>query len=205
MEVKVVLDVAIIGLPNAGKSKLLSALTAARPKVADYPFTTTEPVLGIAEVGYDRLVLGELPALVPGACAGKGLGASFLRHAERAKAVLFLLDGASENISGDLMALSGELACYGANLEGKARAIAINKVDLPEVAKRMPALKRALRSSGTPVFFVSAMSGGGLSEMMPKLVDIVRSSSPAAGTEPPVAVFRPPGVKKGETRPAKMK
>jgi len=197
LEVKYVADVAIVSLPNAGKSTLLSRVSAARPKVADYPFTTRETVLGTADVGYERLALVELPALVAGAHGGKGLGNRFLRHAERAGVLLILLDGGSPAPWEDLRVLEGELGRWGAPLTGKARLVAVNKADLAEVNERVPEIKRRLGEA--KAMFISALTGESVPELMARLVSMVRETR-RAEPEPKeaIAIFRPRPVDEGK-------
>lgn len=193
LELKRVVDAAIVSLPNAGKSTLLSKVSAARPKVADYPFTTREVVLGTADVGDERLVMAELPALVAGAHSGKGLGNRFLRHAERAGALLILLDGGSPAPWEDLKVLEGELGKWMPPLTAKARLVVVNKVDLPEVKERVAEIKRRL--NGVKAIFISALSGEGIPELMPRLVSLVMETRRAgSGSKEAIAVFRPRSV-----------
>ncbi|MEW6142051.1 MAG: Obg family GTPase CgtA [Chloroflexota bacterium] len=197
LELKHVVDIAIVSLPNAGKSTLLSRVSAARPKVADYPFTTSEAVLGTADVGDERLVLAELPALVAGAHSGKGLGNRFLRHAERAGVLLILLDGSLPLPWDDLGVLEDELGRWVTSLTGKARLVAINKVDLADVHGRVPEIKRRLGEA--KAMFISALTGEGVPELMARLVSMVRETR-RAEPEPKetIAIFRPRPVDEGK-------
>lgn len=196
LEFRLPVDVAIIGYPNTGKSTLLAALTSARPKIADYPFTTIVPVLGhrdIGPYGDERLVLAELPALVEGAHEGRGLGAEHLAHAERARVLLLLLNGA-EDAPAELKVLRTELAAHDPPLDGKPQVVAVNKMDLPEAKARLPALKKRL---GKGALYLSALSGEGL----PELTRIIEESAarPAEGLvveEEAEFVFRPKPLKR---------
>ncbi|MCX8125944.1 MAG: GTPase ObgE [Dehalococcoidia bacterium] len=196
LELKHMVDVAIVSLPNAGRSTLLNRVSAARPRIADYPFTTREVILGAVDIGDDRLVLAELPALVSGAHAGRGLGNQFLRHAERASVLLLLLDGTSPAPWDDLKVLDSELGHWRPSLADRSRLVAVNKVDLDEVKGRVPEVKRRL--DGSRVMFISALTGEGVPELMGRLAVMVREArSRATGPEEAVAVFRPRPVDEG--------
>jgi GTP-binding protein len=133
LELKLIADIGFVGLPNAGKSTLLSVLTAAKPKIADYPFTTLRPNLGVAEIAEDRtVVLADIPGLIEGASAGVGLGIEFLRHIERTRVLIHLLDGMSEDPLSDYNTINAELAAFGHGLGEKPQIIAMTKMDLPD-------------------------------------------------------------------------
>ncbi len=141
MEMRLIADVGIIGYPNAGKSTLLAAASAARPKVASYPFTTIEPVLGVVELGLDSFVMAEIPGLIEGAHLGRGLGHEFLRHAMRTKIFIHLISGTSESPIDDMLHVNEELDMFDASLLRKKQLIALNKIDLPEVQERLDVIK----------------------------------------------------------------
>jgi len=141
LEVKLVTDVCIVGPPNSGKSTLLSVISKAKPEIGDYPFTTRHPTLGVMPSGSRDFVVAEIPGLVEGAHTGKGLGNDFLRHAERTKLLILLLDGTSSTVLQDLATLDREIAQY-KDLSHKARIVAVNKVDLAEVRASLPAMRR---------------------------------------------------------------
>jgi GTP-binding protein len=196
LRLKYVVDVAIIGLPNSGKSTLLGALTAARPKTAGHPFTTKVPILGTAEIGDERMVLAELPALVAGSSQGRGLGNRFLVHAERAAVLLILLDGASGSLGDDLKTLESELGKWTVGLSGKSRLVVVNKTDLPEVKAGVSKITSGL-GKVAPVY-VSALTGEGLEELKDRLAVLVRNARAAERPrDPGIAVFRPKPVDEG--------
>ncbi|GAI76892.1 unnamed protein product, partial [marine sediment metagenome] len=133
LEMRLIADVGIIGYPNAGKSTLLAAASAAKPKIADYPFTTREPILGVAEVDQRNFVLAEIPGLINGAHLGRGLGHDFLRHIMRTKILIHLIDGSSVSPGENMMRLNAELSLFDSALAQKPQLVVINKIDLPQV------------------------------------------------------------------------
>lgn len=192
LELKTVCDVVIVGCPNAGKSSLLAAMTNCRPRVADYPFTTREPVLGVVEVGAKTVTVAEIPALIQGAHLGKGLGNEFLRHAERAKLLLFLLDGTSPSIADDWKNLRAELAVYKPSLAQKPRLVVVNKTDLPQVQTRLAEIKQLPGLPREKVFFVSATTRQGVPELVAEMVQMLAEvKEEPAISEEPVALFQP--------------
>jgi GTP-binding protein len=193
LDLKLLCDVGIIGLPNAGKSTLLRAVSAARPKVADYPFTTLEPVLGVVEVGYESFVLADLPGIIEGAHEGAGLGHQFLRHVERTRVLVHLLDGSRPDPRGDLRALNEELALYSAELERKKQQVVVNKVDLPEVRARVGDVIAGLEAAGHEPLFISAATGEGLPELLRRLLELLSTLEVPIQPEPELPVLRPRG------------
>ncbi|MDP2952767.1 MAG: GTPase ObgE, partial [Chloroflexota bacterium] len=165
LDLKLVAEVGIIGYPNVGKSSLLGRVSAAHPKIGDYPFTTTEPALGVVEVEGRRFVVADIPGLIEGAHRGRGLGHSFLRHIERTRVLLHLLDGTSLAPEEDFKKVNQELALYNPALLEKPQIVAVNKVDLPQVRGKTAALEEDLRPLGHPLFFVSALTGEGLEDV----------------------------------------
>ena len=141
LDLKLIADAGFVGPPNAGKSSLLRAMTAAKPKVADYPFTTLDPELGVAEVDGARLVLADIPGLIEGAARGAGLGQRFLRHVERTRALVYILDGAAADPWAALEVVRGEVAQFSAELAARPHLVAVNKVDL-EPVRRLRARSR---------------------------------------------------------------
>jgi GTPase len=170
LELKLIADVGLVGLPNAGKSTLLSHISAARPKIAAYPFTTRHPALGIADVGnYRRLVVADIPGLIEGAHEGHGLGIEFLRHIERTRVLLLVLDAAAVDGIPPLKAyhtLREELAGYGHTLPDRPHLVAANKMDIPEAREALDALRAALPVEVLPI---SAATGDGLPALLAAL------------------------------------
>ncbi len=181
LEVKLITDMCIVGPPNSGKSTLLSAISRAKPEIADYPFATREPILGVILGDKRDFIVAEIPGLVEGAHSGKGLGNDFLRHAERTKLLIYLLDGSSPTIIGDLSTLDEEIALY-KGLSHKPKIVAVNKVDLPEVQARLPEVKQRLgpilSELGVPVFYISAVSGQAVLELTGKAMEMVEQAEP---------------------------
>jgi GTP-binding protein len=166
LRLKLIADAGLIGLPNAGKSTFLSRVSQARPKIADYPFTTLAPQLGMVRVGETDFVLADLPGLIEGAHEGSGLGDRFLGHAERCGVLLHLVDGTQSNITHAYRTIRKEVCLYGHGLEKKTEIVALNKVDAIEksqVARKRWALEKA---SGTIVFVVSGVSGEGVPQVL---------------------------------------
>ena len=188
LDLKLIADVGLVGPPNAGKSSLLRALTAARPKVADYPFTTLDPELGVADGEGGRFVIADIPGLIEGAAQGAGLGQRFLRHVERTRALVYVLDGTSEDPWRDLETVRAEVGKFSSELLGRPHLVAVNKVDL-ERARR---LRSRTRRSG--VLFVSALSGEGIPDLMRELSALVASApAPVVAAAPRVTRLRERG------------
>lgn len=192
LEAKLITDICIVGPPNSGKSTLLSAISRAKPEIAGYLFTTRQPILGVVPGDRRDFVVAEIPGLVEGAHSGKGLGNEFLRHAERTKLLIYLLDGSSPTVVGDLDTLDKEIAMY-KDLSHKAKIVAVNKVDLPEVQASLPAIKRHFAKVGVPVFYISAVSGQAVLELTRKAMEMVEQASRGEEmvSQAQIAVFRP--------------
>lgn len=170
LELRLLADAGLVGLPNAGKSSLLTRVSAARPKVADYPFTTLEPALGVVRAGAESsFVLADVPGLIAGASRGSGLGLKFLRHLSRTRLLVHLLDCSMTDQAGSLAAfetVTAELAAHSAGLAGKPQLAVLSKCDLSEVRKQAPALRKALEDRNIEVHTVSAASGDGIEELV---------------------------------------
>jgi len=186
LELKSVADIALVGYPSAGKSSLIAAISAARPKIADYPFTTLVPNLGVVQAGETRFTVADVPGLIPGASQGKGLGLEFLRHVERCVALVHVLDcGTLETDRDpvkDLEIIEAELALYG-GLEDRVRIIALNKIDLPDGKAMADMVAQSLRDKGYEVYPVSAASREGLQELLYAMARLVQKERAAAATE----------------------
>lgn len=186
LELKSVADIALIGYPSAGKSSLIAAISAARPKIADYPFTTLVPNLGVVQAGETRFTVADVPGLIPGASQGKGLGLEFLRHVERCVALVHVLDcGTLETDRdpvSDLEIIEAELAIYG-GLEDRVRIVALNKIDLPDGRAMADMVAQTLRDKGYEVYPVSAASREGLQELLYAMARLVQKERAAAVTE----------------------
>ena len=173
LELKLIADVGIIGVPNAGKSSLITFLTAARPKIANYPFTTNDPVLGIVEHRDKDFVMVDIPGLIEGAHEGIGLGHEFLRHIERTRVLIHLVDGTSENPSEDFHKINKELALFNEALIGKPQILAINKVDLDEVSVLAEDIRDSMGEDAWKFHIISAVSGEGVGSMMDEVVQVL--------------------------------
>ncbi len=191
LELKLIADVGIIGAPNAGKSTLLAAVSAARPKIAAYPFTTLSPNLGVVTLGQETLVLADIPGLIEGAHAGAGLGIKFLRHIERTHVLIHLLNGAAPDPLQEFDAINEELALFSAELPKKPQVVALNKMDLPQAQALWPVVQAAMRERDLPVFAVSAVTGEGTRELLLAVLEMVKKVpvEPVMVSEP--RVFRP--------------
>jgi GTPase len=166
LQLKLLADVGLIGFPNAGKSTLISRISAAKPKIADYPFTTLIPNLGIVRFGeYQSFVVADMPGLIEGAHTGKGLGIQFLQHIERTRVLVFLIECISDDPLKDFETLMSELRLYSKSLTKKPHIIAITKIDLAD-KKRMTALKKIRFKKTAPVFMISAVTGDGIQDLL---------------------------------------
>ncbi|MEA2978012.1 MAG: GTPase [Alphaproteobacteria bacterium] len=184
LRLKLIADAGIIGLPNAGKSTFLASVSAARPKIADYPFTTLHPQLGVFAVDGREFVLADLPGLIEGAHEGVGLGDRFLSHTERCRVLLHLVDGTGEDAGAAYKTVRGELAAYGHGLMEKPEIVALSKVDAltPEMLKeQLTRLKRAAKK--TPLLLSSA-SRQGVPEVLRELLAVIDGARTAAGEKP---------------------
>jgi GTP-binding protein len=194
LDLKLLADVGLVGLPNAGKSTLLAQVSAANPKIGAYPFTTLEPNLGVVDIGWDRFVVADIPGLIEGAHTGAGLGLDFLRHIERTRLMIHMLDGSAEDPWADMETVNQELREYGHGIEERPQIVAINKIDIEEVAERLPALRKSFQKKGIEVFAISAASGEGVPELMAAAgtqLKEMRAAEPVKDTEPPLPILRP--------------
>jgi GTP-binding protein len=191
LELKLIADVGIIGVPNAGKSTLLAAVSAARPKIADYPFTTLSPNLGVATVDGESLVLADIPGLIDGAHAGAGLGTAFLRHIERTRVCIHLLDGAAADPLRDFATTNSELKLFSPKLAAKPQVVALNKMDLPQAQELWPSVQSAMRERDLPAYAISAATGQGTTELLRAVRQVlqVMPNEPVGIAE--ARVFRP--------------
>lgn len=213
LELKSVADIALVGFPSAGKSSLIAALSAARPKIADYPFTTLVPNLGVVEAGGTRFTVADVPGLIPGAAQGKGLGLEFLRHVERCAGLVHVIDLATwepgRDPVGDLRALEAELAEYAVDIEHggdllpldeRPTLVALNKIDVTDSAEMAALVRPELEAAGYRVFEISAVSHAGLRDLsfaMAGLVEAERARRAEAEAEPERIVIRPRAVDEG--------
>jgi GTP-binding protein len=200
LELKLIADIGFVGLPNAGKSTLLASLTAAKPKIANYPFTTLQPNLGVAQLDVRRtVVLADIPGLIEGAAQGVGLGHEFLRHIERTRVLIHLIDGLSEDPIKDYETIQNELANFGHGLIEKPQLVAMTKMDLPDAQAALEILNEELKlkqaemgaaaflnspiSSLQSLFSISAATGKGVRELLRSAVEILDSLPPAEESE----------------------
>ncbi|MHB1294315.1 MAG: GTPase ObgE [Anaerolineae bacterium] len=190
LELKLIADVGLLGVPNAGKSTFLARVSAARPKIADYPFTTLSPNLGVVEVDQRTFVVADIPGLIEGAHEGAGLGLQFLRHVERTRLLIHLIDGASEDPLADYRTINRELHLYSETLALKPQVVALNKMDLTDTPKKLTALRRALAGEVAHVYGISAVTGDGVLELL-RVVAAQLAELPREELSPELHVFRP--------------
>lgn len=179
LNLKLIADVGLVGMPNAGKSSLLTAMSSARPKVADYPFTTLEPVLGVIEYGPQAFVAVDIPGLIEGAHEGIGLGDEFLKHVQRTRVLVHVVDGSEDDVPGRIRTINDEISQFDSELAKKPQILAINKLDLDEVSVLIDEIKESLKSVDglhNETFFVSAATYDGLEELKRAMFDLLRAS-----------------------------
>jgi len=193
LELRLIADVGIIGYPNAGKSTLLATSSAAKPKIAGYPFTTLEPVLGAVEVDGRSVVLAEIPGLIKGSHLGRGLGHDFLRHITRTKVLIHLVDGSSGSPVADMVQVNVELALFDSALVKKPQLVVVNKIDLPQVRSRLAELRDAFSAVAISPRFISAVTGEGVSELMAETMKMLSQASVEGVTREKITkkVFHP--------------
>jgi GTP-binding protein len=198
LELKVVADIGLVGFPSAGKSSLIAAISRARPKIADYPFTTLVPNLGVVTAGEVTFTVADVPGLIEGASEGRGLGHEFLRHIERCAAIVHVIDCATyepgRDPVTDLDVIEQELAAYG-GLQDRPRMVALNKIDISDARELAELVRADVAQRGWPVFEISTMSGEGLQELIFACAALVAERRAAAPPpEPPRIVLRPAPV-----------
>jgi GTP-binding protein len=186
LRLKLIADIGLVGLPNAGKSTFLAAVTRARPKIASYPFTTLHPNLGVAHVGDLEFIIADIPGLIEGAHEGKGIGDRFLGHVERCAALLHLVDGTEEDVAAAYKTVRGELKAYGAGLAKKHEIVALNKCDALDAKTRQARLDALTKASRRTVHVLSGVSGEGRDEVLRVLAKAVEAGrrDKTAGARP---------------------
>ena len=191
LELKLIADIGLIGVPNAGKSTLLSVLTNAKPKIAPYPFTTLEPNLGVANIDDDTtVVLADIPGLIEGASHGAGLGHDFLRHIQRTRVLVHILDGLSEDPVADYSQINSELSFFDPNLAKKPQLVAINKIDQPEVHERLAEIQKKFKKRKVELMTISALARTNTRELLVKAHQKLAETPPLEEFEAPMPVYR---------------
>lgn len=193
LELELIADVGLIGLPNVGKSSLLARISRSNPKIAPYPFTTTSPVLGVVDTGKRRLVIAEIPGLIEGAHKGRGLGHHFLRHVMRNRVLVHLVDGAASFPEKEVEIIDNELREFDEALAKKPKLVVVNKIDLPEVCIKRGEIAKRFRALDVEPLFISALTGEGVPELLwrieKRLEDV--SEEPMGEGEEEVPILRP--------------
>jgi GTP-binding protein len=191
LELRLIADIGLVGLPNAGKSTLLAAVTAAQPKIADYPFTTLEPNLGVMELGEDderRPTIADVPGLIEGASSGAGLGHAFLRHVERTRVIVHVVDGSSMDPAWNHEVIREELLAHDPALLDKPILVAFNKIDLPAAHDSWPAFAAARRAEGRETIAIAAATGEGLDTFRTRVADLLPSAEELKAPPEPAGV-----------------
>jgi GTP-binding protein len=192
LELKLIADIGLVGVPNAGKSTLLSVLTNAKPRIASYPFTTLEPNLGVAYLDEDTtVVLADIPGLIEGASQGVGLGYEFLRHIQRTRVLIHLLDGLSPDPLADYSQINSELSLFDPNLGKKPQIVALNKIDQPEVQERLPEIKKEMKKRGVTLMTISALARTNVRELLREATAMLAEAPALEEIEPPMPIYRP--------------
>jgi GTPase len=193
LELKLLADVGIVGMPNAGKSSLLASVSNAKPKIADYPFTTLKPNLGVVELDQDTsLVLADIPGLVEGAHMGIGLGDAFLRHIQRTRVLIHMLDGLGEDPLADFSQINSELALFDPKLGEKPQIVVFNKLDMPEAQARWPEIKKELEKRGYEPMAISALAQQNLQPLLWKAYELLQTApEPEPVPAQAMPVYRP--------------
>ena len=192
LELKLIADIGLIGVPNAGKSTLLSVLTNARPKIAPYPFTTLEPNLGVAEIDIDSsVVLADIPGLIEGAAYGAGLGYDFLRHVQRTRVLIHLLDGLSEDPIADYSQINTELSLFDPNLGQKPQIVALNKIDQPDVQERLAGIQKEFNKRKVDFVTISALARTNTRDLLILAHQKLAEAPASEDVELPTPVYKP--------------
>lgn len=192
LELKLIADIGLIGVPNAGKSTLLSVLTNARPKIAAYPFTTLEPNLGVAEIDVNTsVVLADIPGLIEGASNGAGLGHDFLRHIQRTRVLVHLLDGLSDDPIADYSQINTELSLFDPNLAKKPQIVALNKIDQPDVQARLDEIKKKFKKRNVEVMTISALARTNTRDLLIRAFQVLQETPPLEAFKAPIPVYKP--------------
>jgi GTP-binding protein len=192
LELKLIADIGIIGVPNAGKSTLLSVLTNAKPKIASYPFTTIEPNLGVAMIDDEHsVVLADIPGLIEGAHHGAGLGHDFLRHVQRTRVLIHLLNGESDDPLADFSQINSELALFDPQLAKKPQIVALTKMDQPEVKENWPKIEKAMKKRKVEIMGISSLSRTGVRELLLKAAAKLQETPALEEVGPVLPVYRP--------------
>jgi GTP-binding protein len=191
LRLKLIADAGIIGLPNAGKSTFLAAVSAARPKIADYPFTTLNPQLGVVSIDGREFVLADIPGLIEGAHLGAGLGDRFLGHVERCRVLLHLLDGTGEDAGKAYKTVRAELDAYAHGLAEKPQVVALNKADAMTAQEIKRQAARLARAAKTPPLVVSAATGAGVDEVLRTLLSVIEQARPPSDRPAAAAAWQP--------------
>jgi len=191
LELKLLADVGLVGMPNAGKSTLLASTTSAQPKIAAYPFTTLQPNLGVVVLDpQTEFVMADIPGLIEGASQGKGLGHEFLRHIERTQVLVHLLNGLAADPVAEFEAINQELREFGHGLIDKPQLVALNKMDLPEVEEKWPQIQETIEERGYPVMAISALAKENTRELLYRAAQMLEEAPEEEAAEETIPVFR---------------
>jgi GTPase len=192
LELKLIADIGLIGVPNAGKSTLLSVLTNARPKIASYPFTTLEPNLGVANIDDDTtVVLADIPGLIEGAAQGAGLGHDFLRHIQRTRVLVHILDGLSDDPVADYSQINSELSLFDPNLVKKPQIVALNKIDQPDVQEKLKDIQKKFKKHKVEFMTISALARTNTRELLVLAHQKLAETPLPEATDLPLPVYKP--------------
>ncbi|HUG33919.1 MAG TPA: GTPase ObgE [Anaerolineales bacterium] len=192
LELKLIADIGLIGVPNAGKSTLLSVLTNAKPKIAPYPFTTLEPNLGVAEIDVNTsVVLADIPGLIEGASHGAGLGHDFLRHIQRTRVLIHLLDGLSEDPVADYSQINTELSLFDPNLAKKPQITVLNKIDQPDVQAKLSDIQKKFKKRDVELMTISALARTNTRELLVRAFQTLQETPPLESFEAPMPIYKP--------------